>query len=224
MTREESGRPKALLEVENVTIAAGGQTLLRNVTLMLDAGEIVAVQGPSGCGKTTLLRVIAGLTDPSEGVIRFDGQLREEMTWPLYRRRFPLMEQQSIMIGGTVRDNLKGPFRYASANGAAYDEKTARALFQRLCLEEAVLDQPGSQLSVGQRQRVALVRALLLAPRAVMLDEPTSALDHDSAVRTESLLSEYAAEQGLAVLAVSHQAGRATEWAHRVFDVTPYRA
>ncbi|MFP4191083.1 MAG: ATP-binding cassette domain-containing protein [Candidatus Hydrogenedentota bacterium] len=164
MTREESGRPKALLEVENVTIAAGGQTLLRNVTLMLDAGEIVAVQGPSGCGKTTLLRVIAGLTDPSEGVIRFDGQLREEMTWPLYRRRFPLMEQQSIMIGGTVRDNLKGPFRYASANGAAYDEKTARALFQRLCLEEAVLDQPGSQLSVGQRQRVALVRALLLAP------------------------------------------------------------
>ena len=220
----ENATSSPLLELRDVAIAAGGQTLLQGVNLTLDEGEIVALQGPSGCGKTTLLRVIAGLTDPAEGVIRFDGQPREAVTWPLYRRRFPLMEQQSIMIEGTVRDNLKRPFHYASANGAAYDEDTARAFFYRLCLGEAVLDQKAEQLSVGQRQRVALVRALLLEPRAVMLDEPTSALDEDSAMRVESLLSEYAAEQGLAVLAVSHQAGRTSEWAHRVFDVTPYRA
>ena len=220
----ENATSSPLLELRDVAIAAGGQTLLQGVNLTLNEGEIVAVQGPSGCGKTTLLRVIAGLTDPTEGVIRFDGQPREAMTWPLYRRRFPLMEQQSIMIEGTVRDNLKRPFHYASANGAAYDEDTARAFFYRLCLGEAVLDQKANELSVGQRQRVALVRALLLKPQAVMLDEPTSALDEDSAMRAESLLSDYAAEQGLAVLAVSHQAGRTDEWAHRVFDVTPYRA
>lgn len=214
----------ALLDVENLTVAAGGRVLLQGLNLTLDEGEIVAVQGPSGCGKTTLLRTLAGLTDPGSGVIRFGGQPREQMTWPLYRRRFPLMEQQSVLIEGSVRENLQRPFRYHTANGARYDEDHARVLFRRLSLEDAVFDQPGSQLSVGQRQRVALVRALLLEPRAVMLDEPTSALDEATAHQAASLLSEYAAQRGLAVLAVRHQAGRANEWAHRVFDVTPYMA
>ena len=200
-----------------MVVAAGGAPLLVDVSLRLGAGESAALRGPSGCGKTTLLRAVAALDEWPAGEVLLAGRPPAAHGWPQYRRAVVLVAQAAAMLPGTVRENLERPFAYRTAGGT-YPAERARALLDRLAVGAHRLDQQAGSLSAGQRQRVAFVRALLVAPQVLLLDEPTSALDEEAVARVEEVLAEER-RRGLAILAVTHDAAQAARIADRVVDL-----
>ena len=202
------GAMASVLSVRGVVVTTGDGPLLDGVSFELQAGERVALVGPSGCGKTTLMRVIAGLIDPSEGSVRLDGETPEVVGWPAFRRRVVYVSQTPILLDSTVRENLERPFEFGSSN-SPFPEARANALLQRVGLA-GQQDKKTRVLSIGERQRVCLVRALLVEPSCLLLDEPTSALDAVSRDMVEGLLVEFTEAGGCALVGTHdhEQAGR----------------
>jgi putative ABC transport system ATP-binding protein len=213
----------SVLEIRGVAVEAGGRRLMTGVDLTLSKGELIGLSGPSGCGKSSLLRAIAELEDPSAGEILLQGARPCDIGWPAFRRRVVLMEQRPVLFDASVADNLARPFRYRSATNSFPEEK-ARTLLGRLGIERDRWSQNARSLSVGQQQRVCLVRALLLSPDALLLDEPVSALDAESAEAVESLLHEEADSQGRAALLVSHERSLIHRICDRVVDARSFLA
>ena len=210
-----------LFAARDLTIVAGVRTLLRGVNFSLQPGELVALRGPSGYGKTTLMRALCALDDCAAGEISLEGRVPHEWGYPEFRRRVILVEQRPVLFEASVETNLRRPFAYRTAPHA-FDENRARELMARLRLSEVAFDFAARKLSQGQQQRLAIVRALLLAPRVLLLDEPSSALDADSMQCVEELIRAEA-QKGLAALIVTHDAAQAARWASRVLDATQWR-
>lgn len=164
--------------------------------LDLADGECVALSGPSGAGKTILLRAVADL-DPNQGSVSLDGVGREDMAAPQWRARVCYLAAEAGWWADTVAAHFP-------------DGRAAAAQFAELGLPPDALGWSLARASTGERQRLALARVLLLAPRVMLLDEPTSGLDPEAAARVEAILSARL-EQGAALLLVTHateQAGR----------------
>ncbi|WFU41432.1 ABC transporter ATP-binding protein [Bradyrhizobium sp. CB82] len=147
-----------------------------SVSFDLQDGECVALQGRSGVGKTLLLRSIADL-DPNEGTVRLDGTLREAMPAPAWRKRVTYLAAEPGWWCDTVQEHF-----------SSWDDTLP--LVTRLGLPADCGPWPIQRLSSGEKQRLGLVRALMLRSRVLLLDEPTSALDSTSAAAVESLISE----------------------------------
>lgn len=218
---EQPERDSLLLRVERFGAGLGRVRLLEGIEFGVRAGEIVALTGPSGCGKTTLLRAIAGLMNPLEGEVRFNGRCPEAMGWPRYRRQVTLVDQRPVLLDTTVLENLQRPFRYQVA-AAPFPEARARELLELVGIEQDRLSQNAKSLSEGQQQRVCLVRALLVKPAVLLLDEPTSTLDENSLDAVETLVRRIAAGQALAALIVTHDTRQAARWCDRVIDLGPH--
>jgi putative ABC transport system ATP-binding protein len=186
---------------------------LRGVNLELRMGELGMLVGPSGCGKTTLLSVIAGLLDNSEGELEVLGETPAHMDQQeriLFRRRNLgfVFQQYNLLRALNAAENVAVPLLAAGMKRKdAVDEATM--LLAQLGMEDRALSLP-SQLSGGQQQRVALARALVHKPRLVVCDEPTSALDAKTGHTVMELLSEVAVRPDRAVVVVTHDS--------RVFD------
>ncbi len=204
-----------LLEARDLSVTAAGVLLHSHLSFALERGELAAVTGPSGAGKTTLLRTVCGLQDPAAGEVLLDGRDAAAWGWPQFRCRLVLVSQKPILMAMTVEDNLRRPFSYQAAASAPFPVPEARRLLDELGVGTQCWTQDAQTLSVGQQQRVSLIRALLLEPPALCLDEPTSALDPDSAARVQALLSRLASERGLAALVVTHSPQQAQEWCSR---------
>lgn len=213
-----NGGAMGSLSLEAVAVEIGGRRLLEGLDLTLEAGQRVAVTGPSGGGKTTLLRAIAGLVDFAEGQARLDGRTPEELGWPAWRRRVTYVAQLPVLLDGTVRDNLVRPFAFRHVPGP-FPEERVRGWLGELGLAEDRLEQLARTLSVGEQQRVALVRSLAVRPDVVLLDEPTSALDEEAAEAVERLLGRWCDEQGGALVAVTHDPVQAERLASRRLDL-----
>jgi len=202
--------------VRQLSIAAGGKVIQAGIDVDLLPGELVAVTGPSGSGKTTFLRTVVGLQDAAQGSVVL--QEKSPSTWglPVFRRKVILVAQQPALFEATVEDNLRRPFGYqASKSAPPFDRTRAIRLLDELGVGTDRIDQDAGTLSVGQKQRVSLIRALLLDPLVLCLDEPTSALDADSAMAVQQLISTEASTRGLAALIVTHSAEQAENWCHR---------
>ncbi|MFW5876296.1 MAG: ABC transporter ATP-binding protein [Myxococcota bacterium] len=212
-----------MLELRDVDIGVAGRRLLRAVSLQARPGERVGLVGPSGSGKTTLLRVVAGLVDPFAGRIELDGETGDELGWPTWRRRVTYVAQQPIATPGTVLQNLERPFQFDRRRGPGIGSAWARRLVERLHLEPSALEQEARTLSVGQKQRVALVRALGIDPRVLLLDEPTGALDAESARAVEALITERTGA-GAAALIVTHDRAQVQRWCTEVLDLRSHLA
>ncbi|MBI4185388.1 MAG: ATP-binding cassette domain-containing protein [Proteobacteria bacterium] len=167
-------------------------------------GECVAVRGPSGAGKTLLLRALADL-DPNQGEVRLDGVLREAVPAPRWRRLMAYVPAEAGWWAERVGEHFA-------------DFAAAEALIAALGLPPACRDWPIARLSTGERQRLALARALVLAPRVLLLDEPTSRLDPDAASAVERLLGERLAA-GAGALWVSHDRAQAQRVSRRALRV-----
>lgn len=162
--------------------------LLRPVDLTVAAGEALALHGPSGAGKSLLLRAIADL-DPNDGEAFLDGQPRSGFKAPDWRRMVMLVPAESHWWEDTVRPHA---------------EHWEPALLQALGFDAAVLEWETARLSSGERQRLALARALSLRPKVLLLDEVTANLDGTNTAKVEQLLENYRRDSGAAILWISH--------------------
>jgi branched-chain amino acid transport system ATP-binding protein len=204
----------SLLEVRHVDAHYGRVQALRDVTIDLDAGEVVALIGANGAGKTTTLRTISGLMHPSKGTIAFGGQDITRMqaakivTYglcqsPEGRRLFPRL---------TVRDNLyMGAYTRRDRAGIASDLERVYTLFPRVKERQR---QIAGTLSGGEQQMLAMGRALMARPKALMLDEPSLGLSPLLVETIFSIIREINS-QGTPVLLVEQNANKALEVAHR---------
>ena len=204
-----------LLELRDLTISAAGTPLHSQISLTLLPGELVAVTGPSGAGKTTLLRTVCGLQDPAAGEVLLECRDGDAWGWPLFRRKVVLVSQKPALLALTVEDNLRRPFLYKAAAQTPFPAEAARQWLEELGVGTSCWEQDAQTLSVGQQQRVSLIRALLLEPLVLCLDEPTSALDPDSSLRVQALISRLAAERGQAALIVTHSREQVEQWCTR---------
>ena len=210
------------LEVAQVAVTVNDQPLLRDVSFRLRPGERIALHGPSGCGKTSLLRGLAGLDDLAQGTVALGGSSPEQVGWPHWRRQVTYVAQEPVLWEGSVRDNLARPFRYRTV-AEPFPEAVAGAWLERLGLGKSPADD-ATRLSVGERQRVALIRALVVKPAVVLLDEPTSALDASARSAVESLIRECCDREGLAAVVVTHLESQAQQWCDAELDLRPHAA
>ncbi len=210
-----------LLEVSGLGVRAGGRALLEGVGFSVCAGGCLGLAGPSGCGKTMLLRVLAGLEDPGGGLIRFLGKPAGHGGWPAFRRQVVLVAQKPALVAGTVRENLARPFAYATVK-RSFPEREAAEMLERFSVGGERLAQDAASLSVGQQQRVCLVRALLLRPAVLLLDEPTSALDVEAVASVEGLIAQEAEDRGMGAVIVSHDPAQLARWCGGLVDVAQY--
>jgi putative ABC transport system ATP-binding protein len=180
---------------------------LRDVSLTISPGELVALYGPSGSGKTTLMLIAAGLLAADTGEVLFDGQDLATLSareTALYRRRevgvvfqAPHLVPGSSALESAALKLLSDGWTLAEACAAA------RPWLQRLGLADR-LDHPSDRLSMGERQRVALARALVNEPRLLLADEPTGSLDTERGSQMLTLLRDFSHERELPVLLVTH--------------------
>jgi len=193
----------ALLSVEQLSWKppAAAQFVLQKISFQLAANECLALVGPSGCGKSSLLRCLLYLERPTAGTIRWRGKVVGPHNILQFRRAVAYVQQQPTGICTSVADNL------AFARGAAsLNESQQLQLMERLALSHLALSRPFSQLSVGEQQRLALVRSLTPKPEILLLDEPSSALDETNEKRLEQVIAGYLAEQPhRSAIWVSHQ-------------------
>jgi len=191
----------AAIQINSLRLSARGATLLDDFSLRLEPGEKCTLTGPSGTGKTTLLRCLMGFSRPAGGSIELLGEeLGSKNVWSL-RRRMSWVAQEPDLGDGTVRDALEQPLAFKANRGLAAALERAPELMSRLHLDRALLDQPVSKLSGGEKQRVAIIAALLLQRPILLLDEASSALD---AAAREAVAGELGALDGTVVLSVSH--------------------
>ena len=193
------GSPAAMLSVRELH-----RPNLLDASFELGEGECIAVRGASGAGKTLLLRAIADL-DPCAGRAKLDGASRDLMPAPVWRAKVIYVPAEAGWWAETVADHFD-------------DWAEATALITALGLPDGCGDWPIERLSTGERQRLALVRSLVLRPRVLLLDEPTSGLDPDSAAAVEKLIADHR-EEGGGVLWITHDADQAGRVAGRCLMV-----
>ena len=195
------------VEVRNLTKAFGSVTVINSVSFNVKKGKTVTLLGPSGCGKTTTLRCIAGLEEPTSGVIHigdrlvFDGPAQFELE-PEKRNVGMVFQSYAIWPHMTVGENVRFPLDIKKLPQKERRDKVAEIL-KSVGLGDYV-NRPASQLSGGQQQRVALARALVFEPSVVLFDEPLSNLDANLRDHMRHELQELQERIGFTAIYVTH--------------------
>ncbi|POO57721.1 ABC transporter ATP-binding protein [Agrobacterium rosae] len=188
----------------------GGKPAVNDVSMTIREGGFLALLGPSGCGKTTVLRMIAGFEQPTDGSILLGERVLADagsMVPPERRNMAMVFQSYALWPHMTVADNAGYPLKVRGISGEAYRRKVADALATvRL---EAYADRRPSELSGGQRQRVALARCLVTEPDVVLLDEPLANLDRHLRQEMEETFREFHATSGATMVYVTHDQAEA---------------
>lgn len=190
----------ALLAAKEITVERDQRRVVDAASVELDAASVITISGPSGCGKSTLLRAIATLIPISSGTILFEDRTVRDIGVTEYRRRVAYVPQAPWMFEGTVADNVRTGPRF---RGVELSDDQVVALVERVGLRAGIATRAASDVSGGERLRVALARALANEPRVLLLDEPTASLDPEAARVVLDLLVKLAAA-GTALLVVTH--------------------
>jgi polar amino acid transport system ATP-binding protein len=206
-----------VLQIEGVSKSFGSNRVLDGIDLEMNEHSVVCVIGASGSGKSTLLRCINGLEPVDSGSIKIDGHevVQEEATLNRLRRQVGIVFQSfNLFPHMTVRQNVTlAPRQVLKLSGEEADAR-ATDLLSRIGLADKAADYP-DRLSGGQQQRVAIVRALAMQPRLMLLDEVTSALDPTLVGDVLDLVRELV-EEGMTLLLATHEMGFARQVANEV--------
>ncbi len=209
----------ALLEAARLDVFYGDLQALWQMTLRVDAGEIVALIGPNGAGKTTLLRTIAGLQRPAAGTVTFDGRaLHHEPAHRIVALGVSLVpEGRRLFPGMSVLENLAlGAF---VPEARAQRDRTIRSVYEIFPVLAERRLQPAGTLSGGEQQMLAIGRAMMARPRILLLDEPSFGLAPVVARRIFGVIRQINAEGEVTVLLVEQNVKAALELAHRAYLV-----
>lgn len=193
---------------DNVTFSYPGaeKPALSQIDLEIEAGQHVAFVGPSGSGKSTTANLVLGLYNPQSGTIRIDGVAQSDLDMRWLRRQCAIVMQESLLLSGSVLDNIR------FARWDASDEEVRFAAEQANAIEfidklpngfATIIGERGASLSGGQRQRISIARAILRDPRILILDEATSALDYQSERLIQEALERLS--NGRTVITIAHR-------------------
>ena len=203
----------AQIELRRVTKRFSGVTALHEASFTIDDGELFILVGPSGCGKSTLLNLIVGLDEVSDGEIRVDGQVVNDID-PKDRDMAMVFQSYAIYPHMTVRENMAFPLKLAKFPKEEIRARVAKAA-EVLELTE-VLDRRPRALSGGQRQRVAMGRAIVREPKVFLLDEPLSNLDAKLRVQMRTEILRLQRRLGTTMVYVTHDQTEAMTLGHRI--------
>lgn len=194
-----------LIEIRNLSKSFGDETLLKDFSLDIGEGEIVAVMGPSGIGKSTLLNIIGGLDKDYEGTISYDPKIFEGIDVPF---PFVFQESESLLPWKNVEDNVR-------IAGKHLTQEEIDEAIKSVGLYEHRRKKP-RELSGGMKQRVSLARALVCKSRVMLLDEPFASLDPDMRSRLQELVRDLSRSKGIAMLIVTHDRSEAEAMADKI--------
>ena len=192
--------------------------MLQDVDITIPRHVITVLCGPSGGGKTSLLRLLNRLDDPVQGDILLDGRPIVEYVVTELRHRVALVFQTPVMFPGTVSDNLAVAAELAGVQDDQFDRLASQVMLLAE-LEPSLLERPGDELSVGQKQRVNLARALMTSPEVLLLDEPTSALDPKTARALMKTIGSLSEVRRLTIIVATHRVSEARQYAHHAVVV-----
>ena len=208
-----------ILEMQHITYSyhttEGETKALEDVSFSVSEGEFIAIVGPSGCGKSTLLSIICGILKPEKGLIKMNGKnLKQSTTNIGYMLQHDHLFEwrtvyHNVLLGLEVRHMLSTKTR-----------KKALELLEQYGLQQFENSRP-SQLSGGMRQRVALIRTLVLEPELLLLDEPFSALDYQTRLTVGNDIGQILKHEHKTAILVTHDLSEAVSLADRVLILTP---
>lgn len=206
-----------MITFEGITLLAHQKSLLENTNLHIAAGEKVVLHGPSGCGKSSLLKCMIGTLPLANGTIQVVELTLSAETVTEIRGRIAYIGQEPTLGAQRVEDALLLPFSFKAHRHNQPSKKRVHEQLQRLRLSPDILEKPSAQISGGEKQRIAVARALLLDKSIFLADEITSALDPES----RSAVIEELFRPEITLLSVSHdpiwieKADRKIEIQHR---------
>ncbi len=202
-----------LIQVENISKSFGKTKVLKDISLSISQGEILAIIGSSGSGKSTLIRCLNGLEKVDSGCVVVDGTLVES-THSVAGRVGMVFQQFNLFPHYTVLNNIVRPLETVKNLSAKAARSQAMTLLEQVRLEDKE-DQYPRSLSGGQQQRLAIARALSMAPDIMLFDEPTSSLDPELAFDVFETIQTIASRH-MTVVLVTHQMNMVKNFAKRV--------
>ncbi len=189
-----------MIEFRNVAVQEQGKTILHDLTFSVSNGEKVILYGRSGSGKTTILRALLGGHHLSNGEILFKGNKLDKRSLGAIRTSIAYIGQEPVLGDGTVKDALLLPTTFKANAAQKPDYKALVSCLEQVGLSQSLLESDVSGVSGGEKQRIAVARALLLKKTVFCIDEVTSALDPAS---VETIISLFRAKE-FTILSVSH--------------------
>jgi putative ABC transport system ATP-binding protein len=195
--------------------------LLRAINLAVHGGDRLAIIGPTGSGKTLLLRSLAVLDASDEGEVFWQGQAVSPASTPQYRRQAIYLHQRPVLVEGTVEENLRLPYSLHAHAAGEFNRPNVLDLLKRVGRGSEFMQQAGQNLSGGERQLVAVIRALQLSPPMLLLDEPTASLDENTSWTIEELVKcwQQGSPETRAFLWVTHDPEQAARVSNRTVAV-----
>ncbi|BCM90989.1 high-affinity branched-chain amino acid transport ATP-binding protein LivF [Abditibacteriota bacterium] len=206
-----------MLSINNLEVGYGGATVLRNVGIKVETGQVVCIMGRNGVGKTTLLKTVMGLLRPTQGEISFDGQNITRAA-PDRRARAGIgfvPQGREIFPHLTVQENLELGLE-AAVKGKSKPTKVPDSIFEMFPALKGMIARRGGQLSGGQQQQLAIGRALATDPSLLLLDEPMEGIQPSVVQEIEHAIRTIKAERKIAVLLVE----QSLEFATTIADYT----
>ncbi|HLO52594.1 MAG TPA: ATP-binding cassette domain-containing protein [Kamptonema sp.] len=213
----EEGTPQLQLEKVSVTAPLASNYLLEDISFKVAKGDRVGIFGASGAGKSTLLRLLNRLSEPTSGSIYLENQEYKQIPAIALRRQVTLVLQESKLLGMSVREALAYPLKLRGISASEIVQQQNYAI-ERLHIPQKWLDRTELQLSAGQKQLVAIARALVIKPKILLLDEPTSALDAGRAHQVLEVLAQLASDR-ITILMVNHQSELLEQFCTRVLHL-----
>lgn len=189
-----------LIQFDHVSVYAGATPLLQDLSFSLNDSDKAVLRGKSGSGKSSVLKCLLGLYPPTRGTVFFQGERLSPASIQSVRAAIAYIGQEPILGNSTVRDALLLPFRFKAHRTRLPNEVCLIDMLARFHLTADVLDRMCAQVSGGEKQRIALARAMLLGKSVYLLDEVTSALDAESKKAVMAVLDQ----PQLTILSVAH--------------------
>jgi ATP-binding cassette subfamily B protein len=218
------GKVRGEIEFDRVSFGYGGDAVLEDLSFRVEPGAICAILGASGVGKSTLADLLVRFYDPDSGAIRIDGRDLRDLSLNDLRHAVLLVDQAPYLFHSSVRENIAYSRPEASDDEIVAAARAASVHERILALPEGygtIVAERGQTLSAGERQRIALARALLADPKILILDEPTSALDEANERAIAETLVRVA--EGRTAILITHRASLA-RIAHQTIVLDPAKA